>query len=279
MLYFNSEEKDYRVDEYYHEQEGYTFLLPSENARKYSFEEKQKISPSEQIDMAERLDILPIMGSIKLANKTPRLLKYLGAQDLPIYISQRHVRDVVATFSDGYHQHGISKEQLLAAPMKANNPLFVFDASRKDDSICIFLDMFAPDRDGGMSSPIVMPIHLNGTEDGHPVNYVTSIYGKRLFGTFRLLENAINDGTLLYANVERLQEIAEEFGHPNWMPDMSNIPSKQILKHSPIAKETRENPEKFNNQYTRLEELKKQHSQTTRSHENKRGERGLVKER
>lgn len=251
----------------------------------YSYDERLAISTKNQIEMVQNGTFYSWQG-VKMANNTPGILTSMGCPDLPVMMSPEKILGCLAPFDDMKHQHGLTADQVLGAMAKVNDAVFIYDSlndmSGKNDTICAFLDDFGPSLNGTLDAPLLLTIHLNGYErdtDGRPeqaVNYVTGLYGKRPDGFFSQLGKALESGKLLYVNTERVCEIAEEMGMRYKINSLRNkglfeLPSKQVLKQSLAAENTRNNSQEYNEYYkagnSAFDRIKRQHNDAIRAQE------------
>lgn len=147
---------------------------------------------------------LGIADSIKICDHTPQILQQLGLKDLPILMSQNHVRNCLHEKGENLHWHGLSKQYLLEIPHLLSNPAIIMDSLSDDESILIVTNKVDSDK-----NPIIISLRAYGTGQYQLnqvlSNYLTSTYGKEAFKNF--LDKHINQQKLLYVNKENVQSL------------------------------------------------------------------------
>lgn len=113
---------------------------------------------------------------------TPKVLRALGAEDLPVVVTQRTLAKIV----EG--KHGIPVDMVKTLPRLLDDPLMVFD-SATDGGLVVLTDQ------SFNGAPVVVAIHLTVEEQRYQVNRVASIYGKDRAGWVR---EQIEAGRLRY---------------------------------------------------------------------------------
>ena len=148
---------------------------------------------------------LGIADSIKICDHTPQILQQLGLKDLPILMSQNHVRNCLHEKGENLHWHGLSKQYLLEIPHLLSNPAIIMDSLSDDESILIVTNKVDSDK-----NPIIISLRAYGTGQYQLnqvlSNYLTSTYGKEAFKNF--LDKHINQQKLLYVNKENVQSLS-----------------------------------------------------------------------
>jgi hypothetical protein len=153
---------------------------------------------------------------------TPRVLQVLGAEDLPVVMTQR----TLAKILDG--KHHVSAEVVKRLPELLDDPLMVFD-SASDGGLVILTDQQTG------SSPVVVAVHLSVKEQRYQVNRVASIYGKDRAGW---VEEQIEAGRLRY--VKNRKVLAEHMTGGLQLPKVSGalqgLSNKRILSQEDLVK-------------------------------------------
>lgn len=145
-------------------------------------------------------------GSIMINKHTPFVLQKIGLEDLPILMSQNHVRNCLHKKGENPHWHGLSKQYLLEIPHLLSNPAIIMDSLSDDESILIVTNKVDSDK-----NPIIISLRAYGTGQYQLnqvlSNYLTSTYGKGAFKNF--LDKHINQQKLLYVNKENVQSLEQ----------------------------------------------------------------------
>lgn len=123
-------------------------------------------------------------NQIKARDYTPKILVNNGVQDLPMLLTQKHLRQIIYTQQEaenlGYkinkkdHYHGLGKETLLKAINNLDNPSEIYKQS--DNNYLIITEL----KDSN-NNPIIVPIQINGTGTYNDVrileNQISTVYG------------------------------------------------------------------------------------------------------
>ena len=160
---------------------------------------------AEQVDGA--LDRkLPKGDSVLVSEHTPEWIIKAGFDDLPMLITQKHLRDINTpeeTVGKGNY-HGISREKIKQLPIRLQNPVMLFDSLTDSRSIVVVTDML-----DDKGRPVVVAVRADGSGMYLGIdiksNFVTSFYGKDGFASFILKH--INQENLLYWNKEKSRKL------------------------------------------------------------------------
>lgn len=142
---------------------------------------------------------------------TPEILTRIGCENLPMFITQAHIKDIIHTKdTKNPHWHGLTLQQLKNIPDLLTNPVMIFDsASIRKDSIVIALD-----ESDNEKLPVIVSVKPNGKGvyelSQVDSNFITSIYGKDNFSSYA--EKVINEGRMLYCNKQKSQELFSVLG-------------------------------------------------------------------
>ena len=117
--------------------------------------------------------------------ETPTVLKNLGANGLPVVMTQDVMRKITGL------KHGIALDELKMLPKNIAEPIMIFESSTFPNSFVVLTEIM--DKTG---DDVVVAIHLNKTENRLNVNRVASVYGKPNIENFINME--INNGHLKY---------------------------------------------------------------------------------
>lgn len=146
-------------------------------------------------------------SSILISPHTPEILQQVGLEDLPILMSQNHVRNCLyqKDFSNP-HFHGLTKQHLLEIPSQLANPAIIMDSLTDNKSILVVTNLTDADL-----FPIVVVLRVNGSgtyeSNCYDSNYLTSTYGRASFQNF--FERAAYQDKILYINKKRTQALEQ----------------------------------------------------------------------
>lgn len=121
---------------------------------------------------------------------TPQILIDVGCQQLPIFYTQRHLRDALkakGNIGESIHHHGLTTEQIKNIPIELQNPVMVYDSLSRNDSIVVVTS--ERDKD---NSPIIAVLRPNGSAKYNlevvDSNFLLSVHGRENF-QIRLLKH------------------------------------------------------------------------------------------
>ena len=152
-------------------------------------------------------------SQVKARDFTPEYLVNNGAKDLPMLITQNHVKTVVYTEAEakklglsiakGINYHGLGKDLLVKAIDSMDTPSAVY---KKDANNFIIITELT-DNDG---NTIIVPVRINGRGAYNNVyideNHITSVYGKKNLQNYldnnNFTEIDIKKGTALNEGVQ-----------------------------------------------------------------------------
>lgn len=162
---------------------------------------------------------LKIMG-------TPLILRQLGAQNIPVLMTAKHLKNIVAESGDekNVNYHGIDVDLIKKLPELLSDPVMVMDSLTRDDSVVIVTS--AVDKE---NRPIIGAIKFDGfgNDDGEKIsaNILLSVYGRNHFNEF--IQHNLNENTVLYWDKEKSQELIEIPGVQ--FPDSLNSLTTDII--------------------------------------------------
>ena len=140
---------------------------------------------------------------------TPQILLDVGCEQLPMFYTQKHLKEAIKQKNGHTHAHGLTVEQLKLIPKLLQEPVMIMDSVSKSDSIVAITSEVDSDK-----APIIVSIKPNGngkyemkTLDS---NFITSIYGRDNFGNF--VERVTKSDNVLYYNKEKSQELFSVLG-------------------------------------------------------------------
>ena len=203
----------------------------AEDYRRQLSEQRGEKSFEEQVD-----DVLAGKTNryedIKVCD-TPKVLRDIGLDYLPMFYSQNHLRKAVAERNDAAHKHGLSVEQVKRMAELLADPAMVLDSITRDDTVIAVTDML-----DDKNAPVIISIRPNGK--GHyeleevDSNFVTSMYGKDNFESF--LNRTIEQDKVLYVSKEKSQELFRvltlQLGKGVNSLDFTNLGSDIIIHQS-----------------------------------------------
>ena len=178
--------------------------LPDQVVQAESAHEKKEKTFAEQIH--EVLHGTPNRYDDLKVCDTPKILQYIGCDDLPMLYTKEHLRKAVKPKDVHKHQHGLTEEFLATVPELMAEPVMVLDSMTRDDSLLVVLSSKETDPD---NAPIVASVFPNGQGKYEmqlmPSNYITSIYGRDNFETF--INKCAEEDKILFADKEKSQEL------------------------------------------------------------------------
>ena len=164
---------------------------------------------------------LPSSTLLRLGN-TPEVLKQLGADDLPIVMSQ----DVLAKITG--EKHSISLDEIKNLPRTIADPVMIFKSETVANSFVIFTEL--EDKNG---NEVVVAMHLNRAEGFNKVNRIASVYGK--YNIVNFIKKQIAVGNLKYIEKNKSSEWLRSRGLQ--LPKLNTIPNfdNSILQKEDIV--------------------------------------------
>lgn len=141
---------------------------------------------------------------------TPELLVQAGCSQLPMFITQAHIKDILhPKDSRNPHWHGLTVRQLKRVPELISDPVMILDSANKKDSIIVTLGEADNEK-----LPLIVSVrpHGKGMYELSEVetNFITSIYGKDGFSKF--IEKAIREDRMVYCSKQKSQELFSVLG-------------------------------------------------------------------
>lgn len=139
---------------------------------------------------------------------TPLILRQLGASNLPILMTAKHLKNIVATEGndENVNYHGLDADIIKKLPELIADPVMVMDSLTRDDSVVVLTATVDSN-----NRPIIGAIKFDGKGYIDSVrleaNILTSLYGKDNFNNY--IQRNIDAGTVLYWNKEKSQELIE----------------------------------------------------------------------
>lgn len=139
---------------------------------------------------------------------TPLILRQLGANNLPVLMTAKHLKNIVATEGndENVNYHGLDADIIKKLPELIADPVMVMDSLTRDDSVVVLTATVDSN-----NRPIIGAIKFDGKGYINSVrleaNVLTSLYGKDNFNNY--IQRNIDAGTVLYWNKEKSQELIE----------------------------------------------------------------------
>ena len=166
-------------DLYYKWTEAYNSNSTLNKENKYHISENF----SNEIDKALNNE-LPSNTQVKARDFTPKILVENGVQDLPMLITQKHIKSTIYTSQEAQNlglqtknvnYHGLGKELLIKAINNLDNPQSIY---RINDNNYLVVTEFKDNK----GKEIIVPIQINGKGNYNDVyideNQIKSVYGR-----------------------------------------------------------------------------------------------------
>lgn len=157
---------------------------------------------------------------------TPLILRQLGAQNIPVLMTAKHLKNIVADSGDdnGVNYHGIDVDLIKKLPELLSDPVMVMDSLTRDDSVVIVTS--AVDKE---NRPIIGAIKFDGFGNLNDIeidaNILTSTYGRNNFNYF--IKRNVDENKILYWDKEKSQELIKTPGLQ--LPDNLNSLTTNII--------------------------------------------------
>ena len=127
---------------------------------------------------------------------TPLVFHLVGAEVLPVSIRCSVVEKILRT------KHNIPAETLKQVPGALADPLMIFDSATVSGSLVAMVELKDPD-----GATLVVPLRLNKRQEGYEVNEISSVYGRKLYGTQKpnnqWFINQVEEGRLRYIDTKK----------------------------------------------------------------------------
>lgn len=167
--------------------------------------------------------------------ETSPLMEKLGLKQLPVLMTSKHLRDIVAEKRSGNTRyHGLTVDQVKSLGGILSDPAMVLDSAQRNDAV-----VFVSDQTDADGLPIVAAIRPNGSGvyemTRQPANFLLSMYGRENFDKF--IESAARDGRILYVNKIKSQALLGDQG-VQFATGLSNADSDGIVHQSSNAVNT-----------------------------------------
>lgn len=167
--------------------------------------------------------------------ETSPLMEKLGLKQLPVLMTSKHLRDIVAEKRSGNTRyHGLTVDQVKSLGGILSDPAMVLDSAQRNDAV-----VFVSDQTDADGLPIVAAIRPNGSGvyemTRQPANFLLSMYGRENFDKF--IESAARDGRILYVNKIKSQALLGDQG-VQFATGLSSADSDGIVHQSSNAVNT-----------------------------------------
>lgn len=167
--------------------------------------------------------------------ETSPLMEKLGLKQLPVLMTSKHLRDIVAEKRSGNTRyHGLTADQVKSLGGILSDPAMVLDSAQRNDAV-----VFVSDQTDADGLPIVAAIRPNGSGvyemTRQPANFLLSMYGRENFDKF--IESAARDGRILYVNKIKSQALLGDQG-VQFATGLSSAGSDGIVHQSSNAVNT-----------------------------------------
>ena len=162
---------------------------------------------------------------------TPEILLQVGCEQLPIFYTQRHLRDALkqkGNKGEGIHHHGLTVEQIKAIPELLESPVAIYDSISRNDSIVVLTSSIDNE-----NKPIVCIIKPNGEAKYNlevmDSNFLLSTYGHDNIQS--QLDRATEQDKVLYIEKNKSQELFRVLGL-QLSKGVNNLDSNTIIHQS-----------------------------------------------
>ena len=204
-------------------------VIYDKNERQKMFEANAVSLEMRDVSFADQVDMV-MEGkypgySVLRVGDTPKVLQDVGCEALPLFYTQKHLRNAIKEVNEKKHQHGLSIGLIKALPSLLEEPALVLDSFTKNDSIVV-VTAAADDK----KRPIIASIKLNGRGiyeiEDVSCNFVTSVYGRNNFLEF--IETAASEDKVLFFDKIKTENLLLFQGLQ--LPETYNkLPSKSII--------------------------------------------------
>lgn len=177
------------------------------NEQKPVFDEKSSFA--KQVD--EVLSGADTTSTHLKVMSTPLILRQLGAENLPVVMTARHLKNIVADSGNdpNVNYHGLDADLVKKLPELLADPVMVMDSMTRDDSVVVLTATVDKE-----NRPVIGAIKFDGRGNLNDIeinaNVLTSTYGKDNFNEF--LQRNVDADTILYWNKEKSQELLKTPG-------------------------------------------------------------------
>ncbi len=141
---------------------------------------------------------------------TPAVLLMLGLDAHPVLYTKTHLFNAISR-KHSCHRHHIRKNTIKQIPSELKDPVLVYDAISRDDSVVVVTSLQNEE-----NMPIIVTLKTNGSGmydlQETLSNFVTSIHGREPDNLVAQIEEAVRQDKLLYWNKEKSQELFSVLG-------------------------------------------------------------------
>lgn len=139
----------------------------------------------------------PKNDMLTVSPNTPKVLQDIGLNDLPITLTQRHLKTIMNANGEykGANYHNLGIDLVKQLPQAISNPLNILKSSTDSNSIVVITEL-ADKQD----RPVIASIKIDGKGQINNIeidtNVLTSAYGKDNYDSF--MKKNIANGNMLY---------------------------------------------------------------------------------
>ncbi len=169
--------------------------------------------------------------------QTPELLQKAGLPNLPILITAKHLKNIIAVRgTDNVNYHGVDVNIVKNLPTYLSNPIIVADSLTRTDSIVVITEAL-----DSTNNPIIAAIMLNGNgrinRNYVEANILTSAYGKDNFQSF--INNIAKNNAIIYWDKQKSQRLSVNLG-VQFPDDITSLSSNIIIRQTTAKVNTSE---------------------------------------
>lgn len=151
---------------------------------------------AKQVDIAKK-GMFPQRDMLTLLSETPQALKDIGLSDLPITMTQKHLKTIMNESGQykNANYHNLGEDIVKQLPEAISNPLDIVKSNTKEDSI-VLTTYLANKQD----NTVIASIKIDGKGQVNDIeldtNVMTSAYGKDNYENF--MSKNLKENNLLY---------------------------------------------------------------------------------
>ncbi len=150
--------------------------------------------------------------TVCVSEQTPEILLSAGMRQLPVLITQFHLKNCISEKNSELHQHGLGEEFFQEFPKLLKTPALLLDSEKhvdkegRPDSVIAVL--CKTDQDRCPVIAVVMP-EGSGRYHGEEIdsNFLLTVYGQN--NILKMIEIAKIEGRVLYTDHDRCRELSK----------------------------------------------------------------------